>query len=580
MKSIGMNGIAKRLLALILCFALAGGTALATEEFLVEEELPTAVPAPAEGVTITIASPEAQEEALLQARDPAKDGVYSAAVQMLEDGSLIDALNQFAKLGSYLDSVQNTDYTSALLTYRRNDPGAAAESFAALGSFRDAAFYKRLCVLMAVHRFYKDGQFGYVDLNGTIKIEPAYDWAERVFRDESRAPMVSGDMLSEENALLPVAAVFEGTVEATAADLVPKEGKYGLLRRDGQLIVPMRYDEVLWAKDGVAALRDGEQTVLYNLVSGALLGKDYESAQPISQGLTAVCENGLWGYVNSMGEVLAPGFVWDSALPFTEGLAGVVQKKKAGFIDTKGNTVIALAYQAVHPFGEGLAGYRFKNRWGFLNAKGETVIEPQYADTGVFERGVCPIKRNGNWGMIDTQANLLLKCKYDEITPLDPIYHRAWMRNQKLWGICSDRGEVVLIPAWGTYTDFGAEGVSRVSYRGKFGYIDTSGATRIPNDYDLAAPFSAGYGGVLNEQGQTEYLNKLSRGFIVDSDIPTEALCGFLEGRKVSAEVNKVLDEAGNAVLDKEGNEEVTYTYGIAYRLYAVDGSAVTVWGK
>ncbi|MEG1891740.1 MAG: WG repeat-containing protein [Clostridia bacterium] len=569
--------------ALLLCAVLALGACAAAEDgFLVTDDataavaptVPTAPTVPASGqeggVTIIVSGGEKAPSAgtaandapagEAEARDPVLDAEYEQALGDLQSGALIDALNAFASIGSYRDAVSWTNYLSAQLSYLRNDPRTAAEGFAALGHFADAEYQKRLCVLMQLHRCYQSDKFGYVTLSGEVRIPPAYDWAERVFREESRAPVIAGDPVSQENSLLPVALVFSGTVETTAVDIVPVAGKYGLLRRDGTLIVPTEYDEALWTRSGVAAMRLGKKVTLYNLVTGERLGDGYDEVGALSEGLIPVRSGEQWGYLNASGELLPGGLQWDSALAFSQGLAGVSKGGKAGFINASGDVAIALQHQDVRPFGEGLAAYRSKNRWGFLNRSGETVIEPAYADAGSFQQGACAVKKSGKWGLINAQNELVLKYKYDEITPFDPIFHRAWVRSNKLWGLVNNDGTVIVKPSWASYTPFGAEGMSRVSYRGKYGYMDSLGVTRIANQYEQAAPFSAGYGGVLTEAGQVEYLNRFSRGFAIDSDVPTEALCGFLEARKITPQTKVVLDENG---------VETTVThYTLTYALY------------
>lgn len=56
----------------------------------------------------------------------------------------------------------------------------------------------------------------------------------------------------------------------------------------------------------------------------------------------------------------------------------------------------------------------------------------------MFQGGLCAVKRGSAWGLIDTAGTLVLRAKYSEIGA-DPIYHRAWVRQNKLWGLVSRR---------------------------------------------------------------------------------------------------------------------------------------------
>lgn len=495
--------------------------------------------------------------------DADKTDAYEAALSRLADNSVIDAMNGFAKLGKYREAARLTNYCAARLSYLRGEMRTARAAFEAMGDFADAPYQKKLCDAMAVHRVYENGKFGYVSLDGGTVIEPAYDWAERVFRDEGRAPEADGRVAS----LMPVAAVFNGSVELTDGGLQPREGLYGLLRRDGRLIAPVSYDAVLWVKGGLAALERDGRAELISTVSGERLGQGFDEVSEYSQGFVPVRTGNKWGYIDADGEYLNGGLIWDAAMPFSEGYAAVAVGGEYGYIDLSGDIVIEPQYQNARAFSEGLAAVRLKKRWGFINENGATVIEHAYQDAGIFSEGACAVKKGEKYGLIDAENRLLLYCKYDEITPFDPVYHRAWVRMNKLWGLVNPDGNLILAPAWGTWTPFYSNGLSLVSYRGKYGYIDAMGVTLIENVYDAAAPFSAGRGGVLNADGQTEYLDRFSRGFIIESDAPSEALCGFIEGYRITE----------TRLADAESGEERSERR-IAYRLYETDGTPITNW--
>ncbi|MDD3409362.1 MAG: WG repeat-containing protein [Eubacteriales bacterium] len=536
----------KRWVVLALCLALLQAGAMAEESDYLVTDSPS-----------TLA-----QNVPLASNDP----LYAQAVAQLEAGDLVTALNQFARLGSEADAPSYTAFTKAMLSLRRSDPKAAEEAFAALGDFYSSAYWAEYARSVQLHRFVKDGKFGYVDLSGTWKVQPQFDWAERTFREESAAPYDDG---APEESLLLTAAVFEGETETTATDVQPLSGRYGLMRSDGTLIVPVEYTEILWTEGGFAAVRDAHGSCqLYDLLTGQTVGGPYENIGGYGEGRVAVKQGGVWDYVNRAGERL--GGAWAAALPFSEGYAGVTNAEGlAGFINESGAVVIELQYQGVGSFSEGYAAFRQKKKWGFVDARGTVVIEPIYKDAAAFVQGRCAVQKGGKWGIIDKSGEWVLKAKYDEITAFDPVYHRAWMRNNKLWGMCALDGAVVLKPSWATYTDFGADGASCVSYKKRYGYIDPMGALRIQNLYVAATRFSGGYGGTLDEAGVCFYQTKLGKGFTLDSDVPAECLNGFIEGRKVTA--------IQQPYTDDNGDEQTRTVYAIAFSLYDGEGNPIEV---
>ncbi len=491
-------------------------------------------------------------ESTLTQTDMAADATFATteasaemqqALALLAAGSFLSAVNAFAGISGEPDASRYAEYAYARLLMLRDDPAAALVKWETLSGFLDSDYQRSLCQTLRLHRFAQNAKFGYVDAEGSWRIPPQFDWAERVFRAES----VSADTAATP---LPVALVFQGQTSVTETDIEPAAGTYGLIRSDGALIVPAVYDSVLWTVSGVAAVSDASGISLFDLTSGALIGHGYEAVGAYAEGYIPVQKDGLWGYLDPQGgTLLGDGFAWDSALPFSEGKATVSKAKQYGYIDTAANLMIPLTYTGAESFSDGLAGIRVKKKWGFIDASGEIVIKPAYAAVKTFQYGLCAVKRGDAWGLLDTTGNLVLRAKYSEIGDFDPIHRRAWVRQNKLWGLASTAGTMVLAPSWGSHDDFNANTLCRVSYRGNYGYIDVNGNMRIFIQYEAAAPFSADYGAVVDENGTVVYLNKNMRSFTIDTDVPVECRQGFIEGRKRRSSQWNYIDEKGEATV-------------------------------
>jgi hypothetical protein len=555
----------KRWLA-CLCLMMLLPFAALGEGFLVGEEAQESAPATVPGSAPTAAPAPATG-----------DAAFDGAVRMLSVGSYLDALNAFAKLSGG-EAARYGQYAQARLLLLRDDPAAALALLSELTGFLDTDYQLALCKATRLHRCMENGKFGFVDDTGAWLAAPQFDWAERVFCTQSAPQRDYRDAAFTTADTFTVAAVFAGSVTVTETDTQPETGLYGLLRSDGTLIAPTAFESVLWAKSGYAALAGAAGCHLLRIADGAEVGGPYEAVEPVAQGYIAAKQNGLWGYLAAAtGEPVGEGFVWESAGPYAEGKAAVSKAGKYGYIDTVGKVVIPLAYTNAAPFADGLAGVRVAKRWGFIDAAGAEVIRPTYAAVGAFAHGVCAVKKGDAWGLIDRAGEVLLRIKYSEIGAFDPIYHRAWVRQNKLWGLVSTEGVLVLAPAWGQHDEFGGNTLCRVAYRGMYGFIDAGGKTRIMNTYHAASPFTAGYAAVTDESGAVAYINKTQRGFAIDTDVPVECRQGFIEARKLTVTQTPVLDVSGLPVTDKSGQPETVATYAIAYALYDAAGKAIPV---
>ena len=178
--------------------------------------------------------------------------------------------------------------------------------------------------------------------------------------------------------------------DTSLPDLIPivdKKGKFGYIDKNGNEVVPCKYDD----------------------------------AEYFSEGLAKVKMNGRWGFIDKNGKEVIP-CKYDSAYSFSEGLAyvqmngkwGFLKKnRKWGFIDKNGNEVIPCKYDDACDFSEGLAKVEMNDKWGFVNKNGKEVVPCEYDDAWDFSEGLALVQMNDNFGFIDKNGNEVIPCKYD-----------------------------------------------------------------------------------------------------------------------------------------------------------------------
>ena len=546
----------RRKIVLWLCLLLCLPVAALGEDFLVSDE-PTGV------ASIAQTDPQGVDTLKVSSK-------MQAAIAQLDAGSYLDALNAFSGIDSEESAPQYAAYAQAKLMMLRENPVAAINLYNALSGFLDSEYQLALTNASRLHRAMDGDRFGYVNESGVWKIAPQFDWAERTFRLESAAQHDRNVATYAPEELYTVAMVFNGETEVTKSDLKPLSGKYGLVRSDGVLVAPVQYESVLWAQGGIAAVTDGQSSYLYNIATAKQIGGAYEAVGDYAGGYIPVKQNGLWGYLQPKTEaMLGEGYVWETALPFSEGKAGVSQKKLYGYIDDTGALVIPLQFSGAASFGQGFAGVKMQSKWGFINTEGTVVIKQAYSAVNTFQSGLCAVRRGSSWGVINKLGEIVLRVKYSEIGDFDPIYHRAWIRQNKLWGLFASTGAMVLKPAWGTHDEFNGNTLCRVSYKKVYGFIDAGGKTRIQNIYKAASPFTGDFAAVTESNGQVRYISKAQRTFTLATTVPVECRNGFIEGRTVTVTQNAVVDTAGESTVAEELH--------IAFALFDASGNAIPV---
>ncbi len=153
-----------------------------------------------------------------------------------------------------------------------------------------------------------------------------------------------------------------------------------------------------------------------NLAGKFVIEAQYEEAQPFSDFLAAVKQNGKWGYINGDGKfVIEPRF--EDAFLFSDQVAAVKENGKWGFINRSGKYLIEPKYENAGIFRQGLAAVRWEGRWGFIGKDGEMVVPPKFEQVYFFQEDRCGSMADKKWGFIDRTGTFVVPPKYDEVFP-------------------------------------------------------------------------------------------------------------------------------------------------------------------
>lgn len=142
-----------------------------------------------------------------------------------------------------------------------------------------------------------------------------------------------------------------------------------------------------------------------------------EDILEFSEGLAAIKQNGLWGYVNLMGEIVIP-CQYTFAMSFSEGMAVVTLNSREGFIDKKGNLVVPFNHFFANDFREGLAVVSNDEgeEYGYIDKTGKQEIPYQYSYADDFYEGLAAVSKfiddEELTGFINQQGDVVIDFKY------------------------------------------------------------------------------------------------------------------------------------------------------------------------
>ena len=293
--------------------------------------------------------------------------------------------------------------------------------------------------------------------------------------------------------------------------MVKKDGQWQIIDQQGQTIATLPYAGVSYLKGGYAAVFNGDplaedeaQSARWGVIDcdgREILPPRYEEVgfsgyyfaqgedTPVaSEGMIAVKENGVWGFVNVAGKVIVSPRYAGAAYPFVQGLAlvedgegmkGLVNQRgeelvpptfaqiymedqqtipDSGLIvlsDSKieggGNQVwvrekakmMASVYTNVLPVGKGLLAVEAKegHGWTLYSSEGTELTPVSYQWINTFAQGLAAAQRDEKWGYIDETGKEVLAVKYEAVTPFQE--DRALVKKDGRWQLI-DRAGCVL----------------------------------------------------------------------------------------------------------------------------------------
>ena len=289
----------------------------------------------------------------------------------------------------------------------------------------------------------------------------------------------------------------------------------------------------LKSHDEIVIFSQDEKMGLKHLNGKIVVPCKYDIVQNFSEGMAAVCEETLWGYVDSLGNNIIPCLYrsvnyydngvmddWgeygspDEANDFHEGLVMVMRNRMAGFLNKQGKTVIPFVYKRARDFSEGFAAVKTTQKWGFVDKEGNNVIPCRYDTVASFKEGLAAAVKNGKCGYVNANGQEIVPFIFDKPEDYEPL------------------------------NDF-HEGLAIVKKNGAFGYVDKEGKstfdvaannTSKPRAIEVMPSFPGG------QQGLMEWFNS-------NFQVPAEAVRDRAVGKTVVSFVVSKTGEVTNVEI-------------------------------
>lgn len=284
--------------------------------------------------------------------------------------------------------------------------------------------------------------------------------------------------------------------------MVRQNGKIGILRPGGRVILPLEYDLLeespypvrvfQWGIDDPELLKVPRTPTHLPLVVGKkdryalmqrdgqlLTGYDYDYAEGFHAGRAAVRQNGRWGFLDSLGKVAIP-LKYDFADAFDDqGFARVFTGGQMVRIDRDGKPVAAES--------TGYSSEQRRYQWGW-----ETPIP------GLKDNHGRVIIQNDSLAILSPKGSI---CSYTSVKP----------DGGPRYGLMDVTGKILSPRCFDDVYDnalFNEHEIIPVRRGNLWGYINQKGTMVIPFQYQKALPFSVEGKAVVQKNGQEFRINR------------------------------------------------------------------------
>lgn len=260
--------------------------------------------------------------------------------------------------------------------------------------------------------------------------------------------------------------------------VIGKDGKYGIIGYDGQMIVPMEYDEIiqgrnhgydyLWA-DGYMVDENGHVDTdgQQGWPGGDVDPKAYwyndklVVAFPFSYANEEVILGGIeeleWVYIEQLpwkkGAVMPIQALIDIEQDQWGNQVAITDNKAFALLDTTTGELISdfiySGFDTGNGFKEGVLAVKKGDKWGFIDETGKELtafLYDAYAQHDSYEgpeykysifsavNGYIAVLQNGKWGLIDTEGNVVVETAYDGISQVNPD-GMFWLKENGSWSL-------------------------------------------------------------------------------------------------------------------------------------------------
>jgi hypothetical protein len=357
------------------------------------------------------------------------------------------------------------------------------------------------------------GLYGYANAEGKFVIQPEYEQA------------------------LP----FSGGLAR-----VKKSGGWSVINDKGKVLTRKPYHEIGEFRNGVAKVSiRGYTQGKFEMLYGTISTKGSEVIEPVYNFISHDSAN-LFFVVGKATEVVdgqASVATERSARKKSSAIQEQILEARFGVLTAEGKALIPIQYQAVRDYQFKLFAVKSTDgQWRVFNNRGEESFKSDYTDIKDFDEDYATVKKNSRWGIlhksglvvkplvyreivrtgrstynlqpmpewkvVDQQSKQKFSYEFEDIRAVNEVLYSYQLEGRR--GLMTEKGAIITPPIYEGIAPITGD-LTVVQLGKKFGVIDKTGKTILPNEYDqividsltaLIQTKNGGKWGVYNKQAK------------------------------------------------------------------------------
>lgn len=299
--------------------------------------------------------------------------------------------------------------------------------------------------------------------------------------------------------------------------VVQKDNKFGVINKNGQVVIPVIYNRIDQFYNGIALAIKGNKYGVLNTSGQPVIPFNYDDGGIASNGAIYMRQKSKTVIFDNRGKVIAPAGTYDSfynvAINKINNLIFVERGGKVGAIDMTGKQIVPFIYTGVRESNEGLAIVIANDKSAVINQSGKIILPlDKYGLLNLRENGCILVvsAKNGKWGLIDQNGKTVLPYEYYGIGPMNDNYVVA--NNEKGCAVFNKDGDIIV--PFGDFDFIGyyvSENMVDVRKNGLTGYINLPEYIAPPDYWAKPEVDRAIAAGLVPEDMRKNYQDNITR---------------------------------------------------------------------